>query len=88
MSTQPLEWQALWDAMDAQPDAWIETTENMYWHMLEVLPPRAMRYGSFLVGEPLRDNGQGETLYACFCKIGDKYRARNLTVKQYKEIVA
>ena len=85
MNTKPLEWQELWDAMDAQPDAWIPTTENMYWEMLCVLPPQAMRCGSFLVGEPLRDNGQGETLYACFCKTGDTFRARNLTVKQFKD---
>ena len=86
MSTQPLEWQALWDAMESQPEKWIETTEHMYWEMLEVLPPRDMRYDAFLVGEPLRDNGQGETLYACFCKTGDKFRARNLTLRQFREM--
>jgi hypothetical protein len=86
MSAQLLEWQALWDAMDAAPEAWIPTTEAMYWQMLEVLPPRAMGKGSFLVGEPLRDNEHGETVYSCFCQTGDKFRARNLTVKQFKEM--
>lgn len=80
-----LEWQQLWDAMDANPDKWIETTESMYWEMLEVLPPCAMRGQCFLVGEPLRDNGQGETLYSCFVKFGDTYKAKNLTVKQFLE---
>lgn len=88
MNTQPLEWQELWDAMDASPGAWIPTTEKMYWQMLEVLPPRAMRGDVFLVGEPLRDNGRGETLYSCFCRTGDNFRARNLTVKQFKEYTA
>lgn len=88
MKTQPLEWDALWAAMEENPEAWIETTESMYFEMLCVLPPRAMRYESFLVGEPLRDNAQGETLYSCFCKTGDKFRARNLTVKQFMEMTA
>lgn len=88
MNAKLLEWQELWDAMDASPEAWIPTTEKMFWEMLEVLPPRAMRGGAFLVGEPLRDNGQGETLYSCFCRTGDNFRARNLTVKQFKEYTA
>ena len=42
MSAQPLEWQALWDAMESSPNQWIPTTENMYWEMLGALPPRKM----------------------------------------------
>ncbi len=87
MKTQLLEWQPLWDAMDANPDAWIPTTESMYWEMLCVLPPVAMRYDSFLVGEASR-HIKGEAVYACFCKTGDNYRARNLTVKQFMEYTA
>lgn len=85
---QKLEWQPLWDAMEANPAAWIPTTEKMFWEMLTVLPPRAMRGDTFLVGEPLRSNDQGETLYACFSRIGENYRARNLTVKQFKEMTS
>lgn len=88
MIAQKLEWQDLWDAMEASPDAWIDTTENMFWTMLEVLPPRASVYNAFLVGEPLRSNSQGETLYACFSRTGDNFRARNLTVNQFKEFTA
>jgi hypothetical protein len=88
MRAQKLEWQDLWDAMDAAPDAWIDTTEAMYWQMLEVLPPRAQAGGAFLVGEPLRSNGHGETVYSCFTQTGGEYRARNLTVKQFKEMTA
>jgi len=86
MENQPLEWQPLWDAMDANPQAWIPTTEDMYWHMLGAVPPRAMRGDSFLVGEPLRANAQGETIYACFTRTGDSFRARNLTVRQFHEV--
>jgi hypothetical protein len=82
---EKLEWQALWDAMEATPEAWIPTTEKMYWDMLEVLPPRAQRNGAFLVGEALRSNGQGEAVYSCFSAIGHSFYAKNLTVKQFKE---
>lgn len=88
MNTQLLEWEELWDAMDATPEKWIPTTENMYWRMLEVLPPRAMCNDHFLVGEALRHNAKGESVHACFARIGDNFRARNLTVKQFKEMTS
>jgi hypothetical protein len=80
---KPLEWQALWDAMDANPDKWIETTEKMYWEMLEVLPPRKMIGGNFLVGEASHDNSEGYPVYSCFVKHGDTYEAKNMTVVQF-----
>ena len=84
MNTQPLEWSDLWSAMDENPDAWIPTTESMYYERLCVLPPVSMRYGSFLVGEASR-HVNGEAVYACFCKTGDNYRARHLTVNQFNQ---
>jgi hypothetical protein len=81
----PLEWQPLWDAMEANPDNWIPTTSNMYWEMLCVLPPRKMVGEHFLVGEPLRHNSAGEAVYACFTKFGDTHKARNLTVREFME---
>jgi len=80
---QPLEWQALWDAMDANPDTWIPTTEAMYWEMLEVLPPRKMIGENFMVGEPLRHDSQGHAVHACFTKFGNTYKARNMTLNQF-----
>lgn len=77
-------WQELWDAMDANPSEWIETTEKMYWDMLEVLPPRAQTPSAFLVGEANHHNANGEAVYACFCETGDKYRARYMTLKEFK----
>ena len=79
----PLEWQPLWDAMDANPSEWIPTTEKMYRDMLEVLPPRKMLGQNFLVGEALRSNGNGEAVYSCFTKYGDTYKAKNMTLKEF-----
>ena len=84
MSAVKLEWKELWDAMDAAPDAWIETTEGMYWHMLEVVPPRAQLGDRFLVGEPLRHNEEGKAVHACFKEIGPQFFAKNMTVEQFK----
>jgi hypothetical protein len=85
MEAKKLEWAALWDAMEAAPEAWIETTEAMYWDMLEALPPRKMSHNAFLVGEPLRHNEEGQAVYACFVRFGETVKARNLTVKQYQQ---
>jgi hypothetical protein len=79
----PVEWAQLWAAMDAAPHEWIETTEAMYWDMLECVPPRKMDQCKFLVGEPQRHNEQGEAVYACFKKYGTRIYARYRTVSQY-----
>ena len=81
--TKPLEWDALWDAMDANPQEWIPTTEAMYWHMLEVLPPRKMLGQNFLVGEANCHNAEGEAVYSCFTKFGDTYKAKHLTLRGF-----
>jgi hypothetical protein len=80
---KPLEWKELWDAMDANPDQWILTTEKMYWDMLEVLPPRKMLGENFLVGEANNHNAAGEAVYSCFTKFGDTYKAKHLTVREF-----
>ena len=81
--TKPLEWNELWDAMDANPSEWIPTTEAMYWQMLECLPPRKMLGQNFLVGEVNDHNEDGEGIYACFTKCGDTYKAKHLTVREF-----
>ena len=80
----PVEWDALWAAMRKTPSAWIETTEKMYWDMLEVLPPVRMDGRKFLVGEADHHNDAGEAVYACFKKIGSKFFARYLSIGQYQ----
>lgn len=79
----PVVWAELWDAMKETPSAWIETTEQMYWDMLEVLPPVRMDNRKFLVGEADHHNSTGEPVYACFKKLGSKFFARYLSVAQY-----
>ena len=81
--TKPLEWNELWDAMDANPQEWIPTTEAMYWQMLEVLPPRKMLGQNFLVGEANCHNAEGEAVYSCFTKFGDTYKAKHLTLRGF-----
>lgn len=84
-SVEKLEWSALWPAMDAAPEAWIPTTEDMYWQMLECLPPRAQSGGRFLVGEAERHNEEGKAVHACFKRVGNSYFARYLTVEQFNQ---
>lgn len=81
--SKPLEWAELWAAMDSNPNAWIETTEAMYWEMLGAVPPRKMIGRNFLVGEALRDNSEGYPTYSCFTKFGDTYKAKNMTLKEF-----
>lgn len=59
-------WKELFDAMDAAPAEWVATTEEMYYAMLEAVPPQDMSLGMFLVGESTRHNARGEAVYACF----------------------
>ena len=79
----PVVWNELWAAMEETPSAWIETTEEMYWEMLEAVPPVKMTGRHFLVGEAHHHNEQGEAVYACFKKAGTRFFARYLTVTQF-----
>ncbi len=66
-------------------DGKCEVTEDIYERFLEVLPPI---YGGFCwgVGEPVRDNEQGQALYDCFSRRGGKYFYIGLkTVHQIRE---
>ena len=36
-----------------------------------------------MVGEPLRSNGKGEAVHACFTNFGDTYKAKNMTLKEF-----
>jgi hypothetical protein len=83
MKMNKLEWDELWEAMDAAPTTWIETTEGMYWAMLGVVPPQDMTNDAFLVGEPNNHNAKGEAVYACFKRAGDVVEARYMTQKEF-----
>lgn len=83
-STQtPLEWEPLWKAMQVKPYPWVQTTEKMYWNMLECVPPRAMNDEGFLVGEAECETGDGQSVYACFVKHGNLVKARYTTLNEF-----
>lgn len=86
MMRGPLVWGELWDAMKASPDEWIETTEEMFFEMLEAVPPRKQGENKFLVGEAARHNEQGEAVYSCFKQVGAKFYAKDMTVAQYASV--
>jgi len=83
-TTKPLEWADLWAAMDAQPDAWIPTTEEMYWDMLEAVPPRCQTARAFLVGEARRHDSNGHAVHACFKQVGSEFFAKHMTVAEFQ----
>lgn len=85
-TSAPLEWDALWTTMKAEPDAWQPTTLNMYDEMLGAVPPQDMAQGAFLVGEPERHNSQGEAVYACFKTARNKYEARYMTQTEFNQL--
>ncbi len=80
------EWKDLWDAMDAHPDKWQPTTMAMYHEMLGALPPQAMDWDRFLVGEPKTHNKEGFPVYACFRVNGGHYEAKHMTLKEFTEL--
>jgi hypothetical protein len=81
---RPLVWAELWAAMEAKPDAWIPTTEEMYWEMLEALPPAGWIGGAFLVGEPHHHDADGYAVFACFRQQGKLFHARHLNKPQFR----
>lgn len=84
-NASPLEWAALWDAMKVKPHPWVLTTDAMYWHMIECVPPIAYRQDAFLVGEADHDNAEGRSVYACFMQRGNVTKARYMTRKEFNE---
>lgn len=70
------------------PIVWTETTKEVYWEMLEVLPPAAMGNGGFLVGEPWDHHAKtGQPQFAAYREKGDKYWTANRPITR-KEFAA
>ena len=60
------------------PIMWDTTTEETYYHMLDVLPPAAHLPSAFLVGEPYdHDAGNGLPRYRAYRFRGDRYEVSN-----------
>lgn len=56
------------------PVTWTECTEEVYSDMLDVLPPAAMKGGSFLVGEPWDHHAMtGQPRFAAYIKRQGKF---------------
>jgi hypothetical protein len=74
-------------AVQDTPIVWEDSTEEKFYDMLEVLPPRVMGNGGFLVGEEADHHAlTGAGRYQAFIHRGGKYYASNrpLTVKEFK----
>ena len=70
--------------MGSEPTTWHETTEKMYWDMLECVPPHRMTGRMFLVGECDHANSLGEDVYAAFRKYDGGWQARYMTVAEFE----
>ena len=79
-------WKELFDAMVAAPAEWIDTTGEMYYAMLEAVPPQDASFGMFLVGEPTRHNAKGEAVYACFRATLNGAQARYATQAEFNQL--
>jgi len=67
----------------------VDVTEEVYWQMLECLPPRKMRNGCFLVGEPMDHMASsGEATYSMYVKKGNTFQesSRAVTIAEFDEI--
>ena len=60
------------DWREGKPRKAYEITEEAYWWGLECVPPRMMKQGAYLCGEPYTDNEQGEPLYSAAFADGDR----------------
>ena len=75
-----------------RPIKWIETTEEKYNEMMNVLPPAVMMVGGFLVGEPWDHDGENHAArYEAFVKTQDgKFMVSDgpVTARQFGEYYA
>jgi len=65
-----------------------EVEEDIYYEMLDVLPPARMKGGAFLVGEPYDFNEKGEYTYECFdSKKGKYYYVGKMSKREFDEMI-
>lgn len=88
---EPLEWSALWAVMRlnyaCKSAEWTLTTKNMFYEMLEVLPPVAMHSGAFLSSEPWTHNANGQAVYAAFRQLpGKVFQAKYMTANEFRSV--
>lgn len=86
---------ALKSAAQRTPVVWVDTTQEKFWEMLEVLPPAAWvrgktGSGAFLVGEPTdHDAGNGQPRFQAYWQRGDVFLASNrpVTRSEFKALL-
>lgn len=76
-------------ARQDSPVEWIETTEEKYHEMLNVLPPARYASTGFLVGEPWDHHAlTGRPRYAAFLRKGERYFESNrpMTTTEFDQL--
>ena len=67
-----------------------EVDQELFDYFLGVLPPRSMKPGGFLVGEPVSSNDRGEAVYSAFVgsyDIGRYYFKQLMTYREFLELM-
>lgn len=69
----------------------VEMSQEIFYEMLECVPPEIESKGAFLSGEMIDYNREGLPYYDCFCSIrvnGETsyHHLGSMTVKEFKEI--
>lgn len=78
-------------ALQDSPVEWIETTEEKYEEMLNVLPPLCWRSTGFLVGEPFDHHAlTGRARYQAYIRKGKQYfySSRPMTAAEFSNETA
>jgi len=64
-----------------------EVDAEIFNWFLGCVPPRLMRHGTFLNGDPFSSNTAGETVYMAFTQFGSQYKYAGLmSVKELQAI--
>ena len=86
---EKLEWSVLRFVMKKEYKGerrWVETTEDMFHEMLNIVPPRAQTCWAFLMGEAWDSNADGKAIYEAYKADGNgRYFAKYMTVKEFEQ---
>lgn len=77
-------WPRVSEARRAGEPTWFETTEERWWHLLEVLPPVYFA-GGFCMGEPADSDARGVAVHAAVLRIRGRFFVRELPLDRCAE---
>lgn len=60
-----------------------EMTEDSYWHFLECVPPKVMKFGGYVSGEPNHHNSKDQPVYICGIEKDGKFWAQYGTTQEF-----